>query len=428
MKYITADEYIQRLKVDELPPVAVERDFRDSMEARRRIAASGITSKSKATAASKTNVKRGDSLSLSTAHSVTEQRRWGGSLRLHTAGSLVQVRIDDSYQRAVDGFAPWQERDELTYSSDVVDLLNSDDGSTWRGGKKGKVTGFSRNSRRYLLRECGKIDRRFLPVMFTLTYADDEWIPEPEQWKRGDLRSFQMKMQRKYGDFAALWRLELKPRQSGDKVGAVAPHFHLIVWIDPANMERKDKMTYAELLKMRAWVDEAWGKGRTKVEAIRSARGTMSYIGKYIAKADTDEIVAAYPDGLGRVWGKWGSKGDVDLWQHILSPVESIQLTFMEAMALQRYAKRQIWGEVRDDIGFPSLYLFVDDPVKFLDQMQQIIDDELTRWADERREDRHKDRHKVDELHRVRFDDEMEAFRAKLDEHIANGAVSRFVM
>jgi len=427
MNYITADEYIQRLKVDELPPAAVERDFRDSMEARRRIAAAGITSKSKATHERKTNIEHAARLSLSTAHSVTEQRKWGGTLKLHTNATLIQIKIDDTFQRAVDGFAPWNERDELTYSSDVVDLLNSDDGSTWRGGKKGKVTGFSRNSRRYLLRECGKIDRRFLPVMFTLTYADDEWIPEPEQWKRRDLRTFQMRMQREYGDFAALWRLELKPRQSGDKLGAVAPHFHLIVWIDPANMERKDKMTYPELLKMREWVDEAWGKGRTKVEAIRSARGTMSYIGKYIAKSDTDEIIAAYPEGLGRVWGKWGSKGDVDLWQHILSPVESIQLTFLEAMALQRYAKRQIWGEVRDDIGFPSLYLFVDDPVAFLDSMGQIIDAELLIWSQEAQNGRERAKGQ-DELYQVRTDDEMEAFRAKLDAHIANGGGSRFVM
>lgn len=424
---LTASEYIDRMQADELPPVAVEHDFWEAYQARRAIAASGATSTNKASHEGKDHAEGGGSLSLSTLYSVTQERKWGGSLQLWTTGSLVQVRVDDSFQKAVDGFSPWEPRDSLTHSSELVDLLVKDDeGGSGRPGNKGKVTGFSKDSRRYLMRECAKIDRRFLPVMFTLTYADDEWKADPDSWKRSDLRAFQMKLQRKYGDFAALWRLELKPRLTGDRVGEVAPHFHLIVWLDPANMERKEKMDRPELLRMREWVDESWGRGRTRVESIRSSRGTTSYISKYIAKADTEEIVSAYPDGLGRVWGKWGAKGDVNLWECITSQVESIQLTYLEAMALQRHAKRQIWGDPRDDIGMPTLHLFVGDPLKFLDEIGEIIEYELREWEAEKRRD--KPRPKIDELHRQRTDQEMEAFRAKLDEHLASGAGPRFVM
>lgn len=424
---LTANEYIERLQVDELPPALVEREFKEAYQARRAIAASGATSTNEATHEERDHAEGGASLSLSTLYSVTQERKWGGSLQLWPTGSLVQIRVDDSFQKAGDAFSPWEPRDSLTHSSELVDLLVKDDeGGSGRPGNKGRVTGFSKDSRRYLMRECAKIDRRFLPVMFTLTYADDSWMADPESWKRNDLRAFQMKLQRKYGEFAALWRLELKPRQTGERVGEVAPHFHLIVWLDPANMDKKDKIERPELLRMRDWVDEAWGRGRTRVESIRSSRGTTAYISKYIAKADTEEIVSAYPDGLGRVWGKWGAKGDVNLWEYITSRLESIQLTYLEAMALQRHAKRQIWGDPRDDIGMPTLHLFVGDPLKFLDEIGAIIEYELRQWAaEEKRKDKPRP---IDDLMIQRTDEEMEAFRARLDDHLASGAGRRFVM
>jgi hypothetical protein len=97
------------------------------------------------------------------------------------------------------------------------------------GGTKGKVKGFSRVSRRNLLRRLASINRtafnafkgRLLSI--TLTYPA-EYPQDPEVCK-GHLKAFRKRLERRYGKFAAFWRLGIQRR------GAF--HFHLLLFVSP---------------------------------------------------------------------------------------------------------------------------------------------------------------------------------------------------
>jgi len=56
------------------------------------------------------------------------------------------------------------------------------------GGQRGKVTNFSANSRRRLLRQVAKIKRDEPTLFITLTYPD-KFPEDPVRWKR-DIKTF----------------------------------------------------------------------------------------------------------------------------------------------------------------------------------------------------------------------------------------------
>lgn len=319
-----------------------------------------------------------DSLGLSTPYISTEpplpDREWAGTLQIWRDGTVAKVTMDTHFTAADGSFKPYQLRRRRDDSSGLA-IYDADSGSkTWNGGYRGIVRGFSKDSRRRLLRETGKLDRRYLPVFVTLTYADENWTDDPKQWKT-DLDRFHTRLRRKYPGMSALWRLELVRRKSGEKTGEYAPHFHLIVWLGMDKNERADKATINGL---RTWCDDAWSHGLNRVEAIRTSRGCTAYISKYVAKADSADLVESYPDGIGRVWGKWSAD------KMPVSDVVELILPYYEAMAVMRYFKRQAFGwmggEVRDDIDFDSLSCFVN-PQWLLDNLDAIIDAEWSRWS-----------------------------------------------
>src|ERR687890_2844010 len=84
------------------------------------------------------------------------------------------------------------------------------------GGIRGRVRGFSRVSRRNLLRQLASINRnafrasRGRMVFVTLTYPH-EYPQDPERCK-GHLKSLRKRLQREYGPFAAFWRLGIQRR------------------------------------------------------------------------------------------------------------------------------------------------------------------------------------------------------------------------
>ena len=92
------------------------------------------------------------------------------------------------------------------------------------GGVRGKVNGFSRGSRRNLLRHLASIDRRAFRsfkgqlTSVTLTYPHE--YPEDPRICQGHLKAFRKRLERKYGVFAAFWRMGIQNR------GAF--HFHLL--------------------------------------------------------------------------------------------------------------------------------------------------------------------------------------------------------
>lgn len=152
--------------------------------------------------------------------------------------------------------------------------------------KRGKISEFSRKSRKRMIQELSKIQRDTLPIMVTLTYPG-EYSDNPKVWKN-DLDNFLRRLSRKFKDAAGVWKLE--PQKRG------APHFHLFVW----------GAGYADLL---SWVSLAWFQvvksgdirhlhAGTRVERVKSLSGSRWYASKYLGK-----VVPPEWGNAGRWWG-----------------------------------------------------------------------------------------------------------------------------
>lgn len=197
------------------------------------------------------------------------------------------------------------------------------------GGKRGKITGFSRPSRRRVLYMMAKTVIEKRPWMITLTYPS-EYV-SPRQSKR-HLKIFLQRFQRRFPGSGGIWKLE--PQQRG------APHYHLLVW------------TKASFLDLRAFCAHAWYyivgtgdekhlKAGTRVEKIRSPRGVMAYAGKYVAKTTEKmelepEIIAMWDDA-GRWWGVFGRE-NIPWAGEVTARLDYAQVTGLIRL-MRRYAR-----------------------------------------------------------------------------------------
>lgn len=195
------------------------------------------------------------------------------------------------------------------------------------GGIRGKVRGFSRISRRNLLRRFAAINRTafraFEGKVFSLTLTYSRQFPEdPESCKR-HLKAFLKRLERRYGPFAAFWRLGVQKRG--------AWHFHLLLFAPPS---------FGTLPELRDSVASCWyevcgkvGEGHlragTNVEVVRKWKQVTSYAEKYVAKEEQ------FPEGVetGRVWGRWHKE---------LLPVrwETTQVSLSDAYRVRRVFRK----------------------------------------------------------------------------------------
>ena len=189
------------------------------------------------------------------------------------------------------------------------------------GGKRGKITGWSRASRRRMYYTIGRIRRSALPIMITLTYPA-EFPARSGEWK-DNLRRFWQRLKRRFPRAGMVWKLE--PQKRG------APHYHLLVWGVPWG-----------LYEFRKWVSQAWyevvGSGDvrhliagTRVEQVRSRRGVMCYAGKYIGKVTDGDCGWDEP---GRYWGVKGA--ECIPW----ADVYNVTLEYRQAVRLLRLMRR----------------------------------------------------------------------------------------
>jgi hypothetical protein len=175
------------------------------------------------------------------------------------------------------------------------------------GGLRGKIEGFSRNSARRLMQTVNKIKRDELPYFVTLTYADTyPYFENPLEWKN-DLARFGKRFGRAYPEAGFLWRLEAVDRKSGDAIGEVRPHYHLLVYGIPKS----------EYLDFREWIGNTWfdlvNTGvethiRTQVRPVRTVNGVNAYASKGMSQVLAGEVAKfsqAIGETLGRWWGVW---------------------------------------------------------------------------------------------------------------------------
>jgi hypothetical protein len=127
------------------------------------------------------------------------------------------------------------------------------------GGNREKVRGFSRASRRNLLRRLASINRRAFRafkgrmIFVTLTYPH-EYPQDPVLSKR-HLKAFRKRLQREYGVFAAFWRLGIQQRGSW--------HFHLLLFVGPS---------FGTVGELRRFISSSWYEVTGKFPRATSVR------------------------------------------------------------------------------------------------------------------------------------------------------------
>lgn len=232
----------------------------------------------------------------------------------------------------------------------------------WRvakGVRRGKCQGFTSASRKRLFDKMATILRdAALPVFVTLTLPR-EVDTEPQAAKR-HLRALWKRWARRWPSISAIWKME--PQEDG------ATHFHLIVWGLQFLPWQQVAVEWAEVVTgrtlprpfpvmpgktgaalFRAWLDRTkrqdgtlelaakTASAGTRVEAIRSWGGVMSYCAKYIGKPVETEHERA-----GRWWGMLGRVHAPVAAAHV--EIVTAETAFRVIRALRRaMRKRQGW-------------------------------------------------------------------------------------
>jgi hypothetical protein len=206
------------------------------------------------------------------------------------------------------------------------------------GGMRDRVRGFSRTSRRNLLRRLASINRRAFRafqgrmIFVTLTYPK-HYPEDPELCKR-HLIALRKRLQRMYGPFAAFWRLGIQKRG--------AWHFHLLLFVGPSfgTIGVLRRFISTSRYEITGKVSEGHLRTGTRVEAVKRWKQATSYVERYMAKPEE------FPEGLqtGRIWG---------IWNENLLPVqwETVQVSLRDAFRIRRIyrklARRKGSGSLR---------------------------------------------------------------------------------
>jgi hypothetical protein len=206
------------------------------------------------------------------------------------------------------------------------------------GGTRDRVRGFSRASRRNLLRRLASINRTAFKVFkgrlisITLTYPHE--YPEDPELCKNHLKALRRRLQRKCRDFAGFWRMGIQRRG--------AWHFHLLLFVGPS---------IGPVSELRRFISSSWyevtGKASeghlhagTRVEAVKKWREATSYVERYMAKPEE------FPEGLqtGRIWGVWNA-------EHLPVQWETAQVSLRDAFKIRRIyrklARRKGGGSLR---------------------------------------------------------------------------------
>src|SRR5215211_4108915 len=169
-------------------------------------------------------------------------------------------------------------------------------------GIRDRVRGFSRESRTNLLRRLASINRSAFRafkgrlISITLTYPHE--YPENPEVCKNHLKALRQRLQRKFGNFAAFWRMGIQQRG--------AWHFHLLLFVGPTfgPMEELRRFISSSWYEVTGKVSEGHLRAGTRVEVVKRWKEVTSYVERYMAKPEE------FPERLqtGRIWGIWNEE------------------------------------------------------------------------------------------------------------------------
>ena len=150
----------------------------------------------------------------------------------------------------------------------------------WRCQGEGK--GFLQGNRRNLLRRLASINRKVFRsfkgqlICVTLTYPGG--YPDDPEVCKSHLKALQKRLKRRYGEFAAFWRMGIQKRG--------AWHLHLLLFV-PRSFGRIDTVRHfisSSWYEICGEVSEVHLRVETRVEQIRKWKKATSYAERYLAK------------------------------------------------------------------------------------------------------------------------------------------------
>ncbi len=217
---------------------------------------------------------------------------------------------------------------------------------------RGIVKEFSRKSRNRLMRTVNKVrtDARACHLV-TLTYPD-HFPEDPARWKQ-NLRAFQRRLARAWGEPGTIWRLEMVDRKSGENVGRLAPHFHLLIWGLKGGWPFKNWLSRAWYEVVASGDPRHLGAG-TNCQLVKGNKQLASYLSKVVGRVAAAELAKrtqALGEGVGRWWG---------VWHRSNLPVgvrKVCELAEKDAIQLLRYFRRH--ARIKN-LPFKSLTCFLD--------------------------------------------------------------------
>jgi len=228
-------------------------------------------------------------------------------------------------------------------------------------GSRGAVSDFSRRSRKRMLEKLAMLRDASGGYFVTLTYPG-RWMWTPADCKR-HLHNFSKALLRRFPGSGAFWRMELKPRLSGESEGELVPHFHLLIF----------GVTSPSLAYLRRWISVSWSrivaypdsvptKVRTQCDEITSRKHASRYASKYAAK-EADGTLVLFQSENSETWGRhWGTFGTLDLAEVMRVNLNQRQLINFKRLVRSwlrskgsRYAKRL--SNIRQDFGFSAFGL-----------------------------------------------------------------------
>lgn len=204
--------------------------------------------------------------------------------------------------------------------------------------KRSGISSFSRKSRKRMITRLAMLRDVSGGFFITLTYPDD--VPHSGAKAKRDLAALRKRLARRFPSVGGLWRIEMKPRQSGQYIGQLAPHFHILMF----GWQQRQQL-------VRLWVQVAWSRivyesdspprrVRTRADVIHNRKHAARYASKYAAK---EEEIEEEGENLrnSQTWGRrWGSFGAVDF-----APAITVGMTESEVINLRRVAAR--WLKAR---------------------------------------------------------------------------------
>lgn len=175
--------------------------------------------------------------------------------------------------------------------------------------KRGKVCEFSSRSRNRMQETIAQIDDKRRCFFVTLTYHHKFPLTsggdiDPQTIKY-HMKLFRQRLLHNYKTAAGIWRLEIVRRKSGLMQGCLAPHYHLLIWLDcstAANLQEDFTNWWLAIIG-----EENNRHARLHAvdfKPVENMNHASWYVSKYAAKMGDD--------GDGVLWGRrWATFGAV---------------------------------------------------------------------------------------------------------------------